>query len=142
MQTYIRFRYDETELYLGYVYTDVKQNFNSQHTKPIATPMHNLAATFFYDLTDNLVLGIESSYIANQLDENYNATKNYYLLAAMIRYNIGNLSFVLNGENLLDFRQSKYEKIYDGTINEPVFHKLWAPIDGRVINLSIKWTIK
>lgn len=62
-------------------------------------------------------------------------------LFQVIQYNAGKVTFVLNGENPLDFRQKKYGRIYDGTINNPLFHKLWAPIDGRVINLSIKWKL-
>lgn len=141
LQTYMRVNYNDMELYFGYVYTQVKQSYDKFHATPVATPKHNVAATFFYDISENFVLGLESSYIASQLDENYKPVKNYFLLAAMIRVNLGRFSFVLNGENLFDFRQSRHEQIFDGTPSNPVFHTLWAPIDGRVINLSAKWTI-
>ncbi len=49
------------------------------------------------------------------------------------------ISIVLNCENLLDYRQSKVENIFNGTMTNPVFKPLWAPIDGRVINLAVKW---
>jgi outer membrane receptor for ferrienterochelin and colicin len=32
-------------------------------------------------------------------------------------------------------RQSKYENLYSGTVANPVFKTLWAPIDGRVLNV-------
>lgn len=48
---------------------------------------------------------------------------------------------VLNGENLLDYRQSKVESLYTGSITNPAFVPLWAPIDGRVINLSVKLSL-
>jgi iron complex outermembrane receptor protein/outer membrane receptor for ferrienterochelin and colicins len=58
----------------------------------------------------------------------------------MMEKNLGkHFSVVLNGENILDYRQSKEEVLYTGTITNPVFNPLWAPIDGRVINLSVKW---
>jgi len=48
------------------------------------------------------------------------------------------ISFVLNCENINDFRQSRYESLYTGTISRPVFKQLWAPIDGRAINLAMR----
>ncbi len=141
LQSYIRMNYKDLEVYLGYVYTDTKKNYDLVHPTPYTVPKHQFSTTFFYDLSENFVFGIESTYMAGQLDENYNKTKYYLLIAAMLRYSFKNFDFVLNGENLLDFRQNKYEQIYSGTINNPVFHKLWAPIDGRVLNLSVKWTL-
>ncbi len=142
LQTYIRLNYCDLEIYLGYVYTNVVQNYVPLHKTPYTTPKQQLSSTFFYDVNAHLRFGIEASYIANQLNQDYHPTKDYFLMAAMIGYNIGSLSFVLNGENLLDFRQSTYERIYDGTTYKPVFHKLWAPIDGRVINFSVRWSIQ
>jgi len=63
------------------------------------------------------------------------------LLAAMIQYNVGKLTFVLNGENLGDVRQSKYEKIVDGAVANPTYRALWAPIDGRVVNFSVRLSL-
>lgn len=45
---------------------------------------------------------------------------------------------ILNGENLLDYRQSRYEQLYTGSITNPRFKPLWAPIDGRVVNLAVR----
>jgi outer membrane receptor for monomeric catechols len=142
LQTYLRLNYKDLEFYLGYVFTDVRKKYDPVHQTPYTIPEHQFSTTFFYDLTKNFVFGIESTYLAGQLNENYHKTKDYLLLAAMVRYSFKRFDVVLNGENLLDFRQSKYEQIYSGAINNPVFHKLWAPIDGRVINLSVKWTIE
>jgi outer membrane receptor for ferrienterochelin and colicins len=139
LQTYIRAQHGEVELYLGYVFTDVNKLYDPKQPLLPITPKHNLSATLFYEGIKNLRLGIESSFIAGQLDGNYKPTKNYLLFAAMAQYNYKNFTFVLNGENLLDFRQNKTAKIYEGSLNKPVFNKLWAPIDGRVINFSIRW---
>jgi iron complex outermembrane receptor protein/outer membrane receptor for ferrienterochelin and colicins len=59
----------------------------------------------------------------------------------MTQYKIKQFTFVFNVENLFDFKQSDYGKIYSGTIANPTFKKLWAPIDGRVFNLSIKYML-
>ncbi|MCW3121839.1 MAG: TonB-dependent receptor plug, partial [Flavipsychrobacter sp.] len=66
-------------------------------------------------------------------------TKPYFLTALMIERKFGKMySVVLNGENLFDYRQSKQEQLYTGPTLNPAFKPLWAPIDGRVINLSVR----
>jgi iron complex outermembrane receptor protein/outer membrane receptor for ferrienterochelin and colicins len=61
-------------------------------------------------------------------------------MAALIERKFGSkVSVVLNCENLLDYRQSNHETLYTGTITNPTFKPLWAPIDGRVVNLSLRW---
>jgi iron complex outermembrane receptor protein/outer membrane receptor for ferrienterochelin and colicins len=60
-------------------------------------------------------------------------------IAALIEHKFGNhVSLVLNCENLLDYRQSKKEQLFFGTITNPEFRPLWAPIDGRVTNLALR----
>jgi iron complex outermembrane receptor protein/outer membrane receptor for ferrienterochelin and colicins len=84
-------------------------------------------------------LGLEGSYNGFQYREDGSKTPGYLFMAAMIERKIGShFSVVLNGENLLDYRQSKHEPLYTGGVSNPTFKPLWAPIDGRVINLSIR----
>lgn len=139
LQTYARVSYSVFELYVGYVFTDVIKLYDPNHPMMEVTPKHNISSTFFYEPIENWRFGIESSFIAGQVNQNYMAVKNYFIFAAMVQFKIDRLTFVLNAENLLDIRQSTYEKTYDGPVWNPVFHKLWAPVDGRVVNLSITW---
>jgi outer membrane receptor for ferrienterochelin and colicins len=141
LQTYARLRYQHTELYLGYVFTDVKKQYDTAQPTPFVTPKHNISTTFFYEPSEQWRFGVESSFIAGQLDQNYQPTPDYFLFAGMVQYNVNRFSFVLNAENLLDVRQNKFGKIYTGDINNPIFQKLWSPIDGRVLNLSVKWKL-
>ncbi len=137
VQTYVRLQYHEAELYLSYVFTDIKKEYDIQNPRLAVTPQHNLSGTIFIPVK-KWRFGIEGSFIGGQLNEDYKPVKNYTLVAGMIQYNPGKVTLVLNCENLLNFRQSKHEKIYDGPVSDPVYHKLWGPIEGRVINLSIK----
>ena len=141
LHTYTRIAADPWEFYLGYVFTDISKKYDHINTALPVTPKHNLSAVILYEPSKKWRTGIESSFVAGQVNENYQPVKNYILLAAMFQYNMGKISFVFNGENLLDFRQNKYGLIYNGSIDNPVFHKLWAPIDGRVINFSVKWSL-
>ena len=61
------------------------------------------------------------------------------MMALMIERKFGKkLSLVANCENLLDYRQTKQENIIIPPVNNPTFKQLWAPIDGRVVNLSVR----
>jgi outer membrane receptor for ferrienterochelin and colicins len=51
-------------------------------------------------------------------------------------------SVVMNVENLFDTRQAKFQALYEGPLANPKFKPVWAPLDGRVINLSVKVNLK
>ena len=46
-------------------------------------------------------------------------------------------SLYINFENFLDTRQTRFGSIYTGTIDNPVFKDIYAPLDGFVINGGI-----
>lgn len=141
LQSYCRLELDDFELYLGYVFTEVDKQYDPTHRAMVVTPKHNVSTTLFYEASESWRFGIESSWIANQLDENYLKVKDYLLAAAMIQYHFNRITLVANAENLFNFKQSDYGSIYTGTIANPSYVKLWAPIDGRVINLSLKYAL-
>ena len=47
-------------------------------------------------------------------------------------------SVFINFENFTDTRQSKFDKVFTGTIQDPIFRDIYAPVDGFVINGGIK----
>ncbi len=140
--TYIRMAYEAVELYFGYNHT-LAQHFENQKPTTYITysPQDKIALTLAYDIEGKWRMGIESAWVANQYLLNGSKSKAYWFWAAMVERKFKHCSVVLNGENLADFRQSKYETLFDGSRRNPAFHPLWAPIDGRVINLSLKWHI-
>jgi len=139
--TYIRTVINNWELYAGYTFTIAERKYLVQNQFVPLTPKHRFAFTIVKDFEKpGIRFGIEGSYTGHQYRDDYTKTPGYLFIAAMIEKKLGNhFSVVLNGENILDYRQSKTETLYSGTITNPVFNPLWAPIDGRVINLSVKW---
>ncbi len=47
-------------------------------------------------------------------------------------------SVFLNFENFSDTRQSRYESIFSGTLANPIFGDIYAPLDGFIINGGVK----
>ena len=50
-------------------------------------------------------------------------------------------SIYINFENFLDTRQTRFDSIYTGSINNPVFRDVYAPLDGFVINGGLKFNL-
>ncbi len=140
--TYVKLETKTWEFYLGYTYTDARYKYRSGNDFIPLTPKNRLAFVVVKSVSKQLSAGVEASYFGRQYRYDGTQTPDYVFLAAMARYQIGRrITLVLNGENLLDYRMSRVEPLYTGSISNPSFKPLWAPIDGRVINLSVRWKL-
>ncbi len=139
--TYMQTEIASWEFYVGYTFTIAERKYLAQNQFIPLTPKNRFAFTIVRDFEEaGFRFGVEGSYTGNQYRDDYTQTPGYLFIAAMIAKDFGqHFTIVLNGENILDYRQSEVEPLYTGTITNPVFKPLWAPIDGRVINLSVKW---
>ncbi len=137
-ETYIQLHHDKLEIYLGYTYTVAKKLYDDAQPYLSLSARNKFASVLAYEFTNRFRAGIEAAFTGKQYLDNGNRTPAFPFVAAMMRYDIHKFSFVLNCENLFDYRQTKEESIVSGAISDPVFAQLWAPIDGRVVNLSIR----
>ncbi|PJJ52937.1 TonB-dependent receptor [Hymenobacter chitinivorans] len=140
-ETYVRYRQDETELYLGYLFTDARRHQAADNPYLSLIARHKVAGVGTVELGPHWRVGVEASYIGQQYLDNGRRTPGYFITAGMLRYTTGPVSFVLNGENLLDYRQTRREAVVlsdaQGSFANPGFRQLWAPVEGRVLNLSM-----
>lgn len=140
--TYVKLNIRKWELYLGYTWTDARNTYLSGNNFVALTPKHRGAFIVAREFGEHWRAGLEGSYMGSQFRYNGSATPGYFFMAAMVQYKAGkHASIVLNGENLLDYRMSRVEPLYTGPVSAPMFKPLWAPIDGRVINLSFRWKL-
>lgn len=136
--TYVRLSKEDFELYLGYTYTHAQQRYDTViRTMPLY-PAHRFAATAYYSTEDAWRCGVEASWFGSQYTPDGEKKPGYLFMAAMIGRVMGNITAVLNCENLLDYRQNKVERVVIPPYSNPSFRTLWAPIDGRVVNLSVR----
>lgn len=139
--TYMKATLDEWELYLGYTFTIAENKYLSQNQFIPLTPKNRFAMTALKEFK-TWKAGIEASYTGKQRRLDYTETPGYLFAAAMVSKELGeHFTVVLNCENLFDFRQSRKETLYSGSILNPTFNPLWAPIDGRVVNFSVKFKL-
>ena len=139
--TYIRLSYEDLELYLGYNHTTSKYSDAAATFVPFA-PRDKFASTLAYEIPEKWRFGIESAWVGNQYLYNNEKAPNYWFWAGMVSRQLGShFTVVLNCENIFDARQGKHAPLYTGSMAAPEFLPLWGPIDGRTINLSLKYTL-
>ena len=142
LETYVRLRADETELYLGYVFTYARRLYDPVNPNVELAARHKLAAVLVQEFSERFGAGIEASYTGRQYLSDGITTPGYPIVAALLRYRTGPWTVVLNAENVFDYRQTRHERVVlpvAGSFSSPVFRELWAPVEGRVVNLSLNW---
>ena len=141
LETYVRLRADENELYLGYSFTDAQRRYDPARPNVPLAARHKFAAVGLAELTLHWAAGVEASYIGRQYLTDGSRTPGYPIVAGLVRFRSGPWTVVLNGENLLDYRQTRRETVVRGDARNPEFRELWAPVEGRALNLSVNWRL-
>ncbi len=136
--TYIRLAFHSIEIYLGYNHTEATQQYDSIRLNMPFNPKDKCSMTLTYEIEDKWRMGIEAAYTANQYVYENRKVPNFLFMAGMLERKFKQGSIVLNCENLLDVRQTQFEPVVTGTRQNPIFQPIWAPLEGRVINLSLK----
>ena len=137
-ETYVAIKHNDLSMYLGYTYTNAKQVYNITMPFVPLSAKSKFAAVISNEFSSRFRACIEASYTGKQYLDDGSQTPGYFIAAAMVRYDIKKLSLVLNCENIFDYRQTRKENIVYGNISNPLFKQIWAPVDGRVVNLSAK----
>jgi outer membrane receptor for ferrienterochelin and colicins len=137
-ETYFLWQHGGFEIYLGYTLTDAKKKYDAAHPYVSLSTKNKFASVIGYEFPQHFRVLYEMAYTGRQYLDDGTQTPGFPFAAAMVRYDVGHFTFVLNCENLFDYRQTRKESIVIPPYTNPRFKQLWAPIDGRVVNLSIK----
>ena len=141
LNTNIRLSLDELVLYIDYTYLDAQKTYDNNNQLEL-TPQNRLTTTLAYeDEEEGWKAGLEAFYYGNQFLENGDKTPDYWLLGASVQKRFGHFTIALNVENILDVRQTRYENIVSGPIDNPTFSELYAPLDGIVGNMVLKFDL-
>ncbi len=137
-ETNIKLTIDELAFYLGYTYTDTKQHYNGQiGTQPL-TPKNRLSFDATYEIENSFRFGAESFYTGRQLLSDGATGKGYITFGLLVQKMWKRVDIYINAEDLTDRRQTRWDSIYTGTITNPHFRDIYAPLDGVVINAGIR----
>ncbi len=137
METNIKLTYKNFKLFVGYTLADVKQHYTTTTEFPLVA-RHRLNNVLVYEIEDKLKIGLEAYYFSSQKLNDGATGKQYWLTGFMIEKLWKNFSIFANFENFSDTRQTKFDTIYTGTITNPTFRDIYAPVDGFVLNGGLK----
>ncbi|MFV8393476.1 TonB-dependent receptor [Flavobacterium sp. LB2P6] len=137
-ETNIKFRFEDISSYIGYTYIDAKKNFDNNSTVNPLTAKHRINANLMYEWEEKLRIAYEVFYVGDQYLTNNERVSDYWVMGISTEYRFKYISLFLNLENFLDSRQSRYENMYSGTIQNPQFREVYTPTDGFILNGGIK----
>ena len=140
-ETNIKIGYGDIKLFLGYTYTDTRIDHAGITRQNPLTAKHRINAVLMYEVEEKWKAGLESYYFSPQLLGSGRTGKEYVIAGFMLERLWEHFSLYINFENFLDARQTRFDRIYTGTLTRPVFEDIYAPLDGFVVNggIKIKW---
>jgi outer membrane receptor for ferrienterochelin and colicins len=138
METNLRFIYGDFKLFIGYTYTAAVTHFSNNKEWLPLTAKHRLNNVLMYEVEDRWKVGLEAYYYSKQQLNDGTFGRDYWIAGLMVEKIWEKISLYINFENFTDTRQSKFGPIYTGSIDNPVFNDIYAPVEGFVVNGGIK----
>ena len=142
LEANMRFGYGNFKLFTGYTLADVNRHYGGEITKLPLVSQHRLNNVLVFEVEEKLMIGLEAYYYGPQELSDGGTGQDYWIFGLMTEKKWENFSIFLNFENFTDTRQTKFESIYTGSVSDPNFRDIYAPLDGFVINGGVKLKIK
>ncbi len=141
METNVKLTYGNFKLFLGYTLADVNQHANNIVTPYPLVSKNRLNNVLVYEVEGKFKIGAEAYYFSSQQLNDGTTGRGYWLAGLMAEKIWERFSLFINFENLTDTRQTKFGPIYSGSITDPDFKDIYAPLDGFVVNGGIKFKL-
>jgi iron complex outermembrane receptor protein len=138
IETNIKLTYKDFKLFIGYTLADVVQNYHGNKTTFPLVAKHRLNNVLMYEIEEKLKIGLEAYYFSSQKLNDGLMGKPYWICGLMVEKLWERYSIFINFENFLNTRQTRFDTIYTGSISNPKFRDIYAPVDGFVINGGLK----
>ncbi|HTM98242.1 MAG TPA: TonB-dependent receptor [Pedobacter sp.] len=138
METNVKLTFKDFKLFVGYTFADVSQHTGNTFFAYPLVSKHRLNNVLMYEVEDKWKIGAEAYYFSAQKLNDGTTGKSYWTPGFMVEKLWEKCSIFINFENFIDTRQTKFDTIYTGSITNPVFRDIYAPVDGFVMNGGIK----
>jgi outer membrane receptor for ferrienterochelin and colicins len=138
METNLKLGYSDFKLFVGYTYADVNSYFNDVKSWFPLTARHRLNNVLMYEKDEQLKIGLEAYYFSEQKLNDGSKGQSFWTFGLMGEKVWEHFSVFINFENFTDSRQTRFDTIFTGNINSPVFRDIYAPVDGFVVNGGVK----
>jgi iron complex outermembrane receptor protein len=138
IETNVKLSYSDFTLFIGYTLADVNEHYNGTTTTFPLVAKHRLNNVLMYEREGEWKAGLEAYYFSPQLLNDGATGKPYWICGLMVEKLWENFSLFINFENFLDTRQTRFDTIFTGSMTNPTFRDIYAPVDGFVVNGGIK----
>ncbi len=140
-ETNVKIGYKHFKLFLGYTYTHSHKHNQGVFVETPLTPRHHTNSVLMYEIDGKWKIGAEAYYYGPQHLSDGLTGKEYVLCGFMMERIWKKCSVYINFENMLDSRQTRFDSIYSGTITNPLFRDIYAPLDGFIFNGGLKLSL-
>jgi outer membrane receptor for ferrienterochelin and colicins len=129
---------DPLKLFFGYTHIDASQHQDGFVRRvPLNSP-HQINAILMVEEHDSYRLGFEAYYYSPQKLTDSSTGRGYTIFGIMGEKTWGMVTVFANFENIFDTRQTRFGLIYTGTRQNPEFRDIFAPLEGRYVNMGVK----
>jgi outer membrane receptor for ferrienterochelin and colicins len=133
-ETNLKITWKNFILFGGYTFVDAVKSAQGKSTFLPQTARHRINSVLMYEIEDAWRVGLEAFYFSKQSLTNGFITPDYWILGFSAQKKWEHFSVFINFENFTDTRQTRFGNIYDGSLDNPVFSEIYAPLDGFVFN--------
>lgn len=135
----VSFMYNHLKLFLGYTYVDaVRHEGGNVQQVPLNSP-HQINAVLMLEEHDSYRIGLEGYYYSPQKLTDGTTGRAYTIFGIMGEKSWDNFTVFANFENMFDTRQTRFGPIYTGSRENPLFKDIFAPLEGRYVNIGVKF---
>ncbi|MBA2744813.1 MAG: TonB-dependent receptor [Flavisolibacter sp.] len=138
METNIKLTYEALKLFIGYSFTDAQRKLNGTETRLAMTSKHRLNNVLMFEKEGKFRSGFEAYYFSPQFLNDGTTGKSYWIFGLMGEVIFGKIAVFVNFENFTDTRQTRMGSIYSGSVLDPQFKDIYAPLDGFVMNGGLR----
>ena len=138
VETNVKLGYSDFKLFLGYTLTKAYLHEGNSKKENYLTSRHRLNSVLLYEVEEKWKIGLEAYYFSKQQLSDGATGKSYWVTGFMAEKLWEKVSLYINFENFTDSRQTRFDTIYTGTIDNPQFRDIYAPLDGFVMNGGVK----
>lgn len=141
-ETNLKVSIDELWIYVGYTYIEAERDFNGINTFNPLTAKHRINSSIMYEIEEKLRVAYELFYIGQQHLSTGELTRAYWVMGISAEWKFGHYSLFANAENFMDSRQTRFDPMYTGTIQNPQFKEIYSPVDGFIFNGGFRVVLK
>ena len=140
-ETNLRISMEDISLFAGYTFIDAGRDFDHVKSFNPLTARHRLNTNIMYEIENKLRIAYELFYVGRQHLSTGELTRHYWVMGISAERKFKNFSLFVNAENFTDSRQTRFEPLFTGSIQNPQFREIYSPIDGFIFNGGFRATL-